>query len=123
MLIFDGDGPRLKSINYGQTESIEVRFQTHVIDSEAEMAALRALGGLDGARVLEIGCRDGRLTFRYAPAARSVVAIDPRAEAIAKAREMLPVELAERIRFEIGSALELDQPPATFDIGLLSHSL
>jgi ubiquinone/menaquinone biosynthesis C-methylase UbiE len=94
-----------------------------VIDPEAEMAALRTLGGLDGARVLEIGCGDGRLTFRYAPAARSVVAIDPRAEAIAKAGDMLPVESAERVRFEIGSALELDQPPASFDMALLSHSL
>jgi len=87
------------------------------------MAALRALGGLDGARVLEIGCGDGRLTFRYSPAARSVLAIDPRAEAIAKARDMLPVELAERVRFEISSALELGQLPASFDVALLSHSL
>ena len=86
------------------------------------MAALRALGGLDGARVLEIGCGDGRLTFRYAPAARSVLAIDPCAEAIAKARDMLPVESTELV-FEIGSALELDQPPASFDVALLSHSL
>ena len=61
------------------------------------MAALRELGGLDGARVLEIGCGDGRLTFRYAPAARSVLAINPRAEGIAKARDMVPVELAERV--------------------------
>jgi ubiquinone/menaquinone biosynthesis C-methylase UbiE len=100
-----------------------VKFETHVIDPEAEMAALRTLGGLDGARVLEIGCGDGRLTFRYAPAARSVLAIDPRAKAIAKARDILPVESAEGVRFEIGSALEFDQPPASFDVGLLSHSL
>jgi ubiquinone/menaquinone biosynthesis C-methylase UbiE len=100
-----------------------VRFETHVIDPEAEIAALRELGGLDGARVLEIGCGDGRLTFRYAPAARSVLAIDPCADAIAKARDALPVESAERVCFEIGSALELDQPPASFDVALLSHSL
>jgi ubiquinone/menaquinone biosynthesis C-methylase UbiE len=100
-----------------------LRFQTNSIDPEAEMVALRALGGLDGARVLEIGCGDGRLTFRYAPAARSVLAIDPHAEAIARARDMLPVESAGRVRFEIGSALELDQPPASFDVALLSHSL
>ncbi len=87
------------------------------------MAALRALGGLDGARVLEIGCGDGRLTSLYAQVARSVLAIDPRAEAIAKARDRLSVESAKRVRFEIGSALELDQPPSSFDIGLLSHSL
>ena len=100
-----------------------MRFETHVIDPEAEMAALRELGGFDDARVLEIGCGDGRLTFRYAAAARSVLAIDPRAEAIAKATDMLPVESAERVRFEVGSALKLDQPPASFDVALLSHSL
>ena len=101
-----------------------MRFQTHLIDREdAEMAALRTLGGLDGARVLEIGCGDGRLTFRYAPAVSSVLAIDPRAEAIAKARNRLPADLAERVRFEVGSALELDEPAASFDAALLSHSL
>jgi ubiquinone/menaquinone biosynthesis C-methylase UbiE len=61
-----------------------VRFETHVIDPEAEMAALRELGGLEGARVLEVGCGDGRLTFRYTPAARSVLAIDPCAKASPK---------------------------------------
>jgi ubiquinone/menaquinone biosynthesis C-methylase UbiE len=101
-----------------------VRFQTHVIDPEgAETAALRAIGNLEGARVLEIGCGDGRLTFRYAPAVRSVLAIDPHGEAIAKARNALPAELAERVRFEVGSALELDQPRGSFDACLCSHSL
>jgi SAM-dependent methyltransferase len=52
------------------------------------MPALRALGGVSDARVLEIGCGDGRLTFRYAPTAGSVLAIDSRDEAIAKAKNM-----------------------------------
>ena len=87
------------------------------------MAALGAQGGLAGRRVLEIGCGDGRLTFGYAAAACSVLAVDPRAEAIGKARSLLPLELAERVRFEVGSVIELDQPPASFDAALLSHSL
>ncbi len=52
-----------------------MRFQSHVIDPERAVTAL--CGNLDGARVIEIGCGDGRLTFRYAAAARSVLAIDP----------------------------------------------
>jgi ubiquinone/menaquinone biosynthesis C-methylase UbiE len=101
-----------------------MRFQSYVIDREAaEMAALQALGGIGNARVLEIGCGDGRLTFRYAPAAGSVLAIDSRDDAIAKAKNTLPANLAKRVRFEVRSALELDQPPASFDVGLLSHSL
>ncbi len=95
-----------------------------MIDREgAEVAALRAIGKLDGARVLEVGCGDGRLTFGYAAAARSVLAIDASEEAIAKARDALPADLFERVRFEVGSALELDQRPASFDAGLFSHSL
>jgi ubiquinone/menaquinone biosynthesis C-methylase UbiE len=101
-----------------------MRFQSHVVDPEgAELAALRSLGGLDGARVLEIGCGDGRLTFAYALAAGSVLAIDPSADAIAKARARLPSGLSARVRFEVGSALELDLPTASFDVGLLTHSL
>ncbi len=101
-----------------------MRFASHVIDPEgAEMAALRAIGNLGGARVLEIGCGDGRLTFSYAPVARSVLAIDSRDDAVAKARDTLPAGLTERVRFEVGSAVALDQPPAGFDVGLLSHSL
>lgn len=87
------------------------------------MAALQAIGNLDGARVIEIGCGEGRLTFRYAAAARSVLAIDSSASAIATARDALPADLAERVRFEVGTALELDYPAASFDVGLLSHSL
>jgi ubiquinone/menaquinone biosynthesis C-methylase UbiE len=87
------------------------------------MEALQALGSLEGARVLEIGCGDGRLTFRYAPIVRSVLAIDPRAEAIARADDKLPVGLADRVRFEVGSALELGQPRARFDVAFFSHSL
>ena len=101
-----------------------MRFQAHVIEPEgAETGALRAITCFEDARVLEVGCGDGRLTFRYAAAARSVLAIDPRAEAIDKARNALPEALAERVRFEVDSALKLDQPPASFDVGLLTHSL
>jgi ubiquinone/menaquinone biosynthesis C-methylase UbiE len=94
-----------------------------VVDPKAEIEALQALGGFDGARVLEIGCGNGRLTFCYEHAAHSVLAIDPSPEAIAKAKDRLRAESATRVRFEVGSALELDRPPVSFDVALLSHSL
>jgi 2-polyprenyl-3-methyl-5-hydroxy-6-metoxy-1,4-benzoquinol methylase len=55
------------------------------IDPEGEeIAALAAfVPTLDGARVVEIGCGDGRLTRRYARRAASVLAIDPDEAAIA----------------------------------------
>jgi 2-polyprenyl-3-methyl-5-hydroxy-6-metoxy-1,4-benzoquinol methylase len=43
-----------------------------------EPAALARIGaGFDDARVLEIGCGDGRVTKTFAHRARSVVAIEP----------------------------------------------
>ncbi len=49
--------------------------------------------------------------------------IDPRVEPTATARDVLPAGLVGRVRLEVGSAVELDQPPESFDVGLLSHSL
>lgn len=97
---------------------------TYVIDPDGvETSVLSRLGGLDGVRVLEIGCGDGRLTFRYAAATGSVLALDPDGKAIDAARAALHAPLADRIRFELGSAEELDAPPESFDAVFLSHSL
>ena len=96
----------------------------HVMDpGGAETAALAWIGGLEGARVLEVGCGDGRLTFQYAARAASVLGVDPAEELIEKARERLPAALADRVRFEVASAVDLEQPPAAFDAVFLSHSL
>jgi predicted RNA methylase len=82
------------------------------IDPEgAETDALARLAPVDGLRVLELGCGDGRLTFRYAAAAASVLAVDPDAEQIASARAALPAELADRVSFAATGAAEVDLPP------------
>ena len=86
-------------------------------------------GELIGKRVLEIGCGDGRLTWRYASQAAQVVAIDPNPEKISRARQDLPKELSDRVSFH---ALGLEEyvaqhPPHDqtnkFDLVLLSWSL
>ena len=93
------------------------------VDPGRELAALAVVGGLDGARVLEVGCGDGRLTFAYASRARSVLAIDPDKGRIAAARRRLSRELEGSVRFEIADVVDLQQPPAAFDAVFLSHSL
>jgi 2-polyprenyl-3-methyl-5-hydroxy-6-metoxy-1,4-benzoquinol methylase len=94
------------------------------IDPEgAELAALTRLASMDGLRVLELGCGDGRLTFRYAHAPRSVLAVDPDEERIADALRARPAELAERVSFEAVGAAEVDAPRRTFDVALFSSSL
>ena len=64
-----------------------------------ETRALLNLVDFTGKRVLEIGCGDGRLTWRYADRAEHVTAIDPKAAAIRRAKENLPEELKGRVEF------------------------
>ena len=76
-----------------------------------------------GARVLEVGCGDGRLTVPVAERAASVLAFDPDEEAVAAAREALPASLAERVTFAVASATEIEIPRSEYDIVLFSWSL
>ena len=94
------------------------------IDPEgAETDALAQIAMLDGLRVLELGCGDGRLTFRYADAAESVLAVDPDPDQIAAARAALPLHLADRVSFAAVGAAEVDVPRRSFDLALFAWSL
>jgi len=82
-----------------------------------ETRALLNLVDFTGKRVLEIGCGDGRLTWRYADRAEHVTAIDPKAAAIRRAKENLPEELKRHVeihqfRFEDFPATS---KPSSFD--------
>ena len=90
-----------------------------------EPNALFALADFTGQRVLEIGCGDGRLTWRYADRAAHVTAIDPFERSIARAKENTPENLKNHVEFrhigfdEFAAASE----SSTFDIAILSWSL
>ncbi len=73
---------------------------------------------VDGKRVLEIGCGDGRVTALYAANAKRVVAIDPDEELIRKARAT--GQYAE-FRGGVGESLEFAE--ASFDVVLFTFSL
>ena len=64
-----------------------------------EPRALFALADVNGRRVLEIGCGDGRLTWRYADRAAHVTAIDPFEGSIMRAKENTPENLKNRVKF------------------------
>lgn len=94
------------------------------IDPEKnEVHALKAMTTWRGKRVLEIGCGNGRLTQRLANLGAQVDAIDANKELIATAKKELPARLAERVKFKVGSALELKYPKPTFDIVVFAWSL
>jgi ubiquinone/menaquinone biosynthesis C-methylase UbiE len=90
---------------------------------DTETKALHDYADFNGKRVLEIGCGDGRLTWRYADRAASVVAIDPKTEDIGTALEDCPAELRDKIEFRVARLEELDIPAEKFDLALLSWSL
>lgn len=64
-----------------------------------ETFALHGLVNFRGLDVLEIGCGDGRLTWRYADRTSRVTAIDPDGEAIQAAKTSIPENLAGRVDF------------------------
>jgi 2-polyprenyl-3-methyl-5-hydroxy-6-metoxy-1,4-benzoquinol methylase len=73
--------------------------------------------------VLEVGCGNGRLTWRFADQARSVLAIDPDAAAIAEARAGLPEHPRARVTFQQANVSAATLSTAAFDVVVLSWSL
>jgi len=90
-----------------------------------ETRALLDMVDFSGKQVLEIGCGDGRLTWRYAEKAAHVTAIEPNAEQIALARENIPPQLQGRIDFHADGLEDFaaNSAPSVFDLVILSYSL
>ncbi len=95
-----------------------------LIDPEGyETAHVHELLEPGNARVLEIGCGDGRLTWRYAHAARHVVGIDLDAARVQTAMRERPTDLSARATFAMADTLALPFPDRVFDRTLLAWSL
>jgi ubiquinone/menaquinone biosynthesis C-methylase UbiE len=84
---------------------------------------LHALADFANKEVLEVGCGDGRLTWQYADQARTALALDPSAPAIADARAILPDSLRSRVTFVVADITTADLPRAAFDVALFAWSL
>src|ERR1051326_1343823 len=76
-----------------------------------------------GARVLEIGAGDGRLTFQYAAESSLVMGIDTKETDIRAASQDPRGELLGNVRFLCASATALPFPAEQFGIVLLASSL
>ena len=70
-----------------------------------------------------MGCGEGRLTWRFADAAASVLAFDPDEAAIATAREQTPPALRGRVTFRVADMASVDLAAGAYDVGVLSWSI
>lgn len=74
-------------------------------------------------RVLEIGCGEGRLTWKYASASSTTIGFDPDHSALRIARTDAPYTLHNQIHFANASAKYIPFSKGTFDIAILAWSL
>src|SRR5262245_14573151 len=88
-----------------------------------EVQQLFAAAGFERKQIVEIGCGDGRLTFRYADRAENVAGIEPDPEPLRLAARACSPELRGRLIFIQASATRMPLADATFDIALLAKSL
>jgi ubiquinone/menaquinone biosynthesis C-methylase UbiE len=73
--------------------------------------------------VLEIGCGDGRLTWRYARSALRVTGVDLDSEALHSALTSCPDTLDQTVSFINASSLALPFHEDEFNLALLSWTL
>lgn len=89
---------------------------------EVEDRFLRKVGQLEGARVLEIGCGDGRMTWLYGYAARSITGVDIDHDELRAALDDLPIDLPGAAIFVEAEAEQLPFPSAHFDAVIFAWS-
>jgi 2-polyprenyl-3-methyl-5-hydroxy-6-metoxy-1,4-benzoquinol methylase len=76
-----------------------------------------------GCSVLEIGCGDGRLTWRYATGTARVVAIDPDSDKLVRAVQNRPAGFEQVDFLNLGLEPYAAQAREKFDLAILAWSL
>ena len=95
--------------------------------SEWEVNSLmNAMGDIRGARVLDLGCGNGRLAVPLSRAGARVTAVDNASGMLAECRARIAAAgTIETVKFHHMSASEVDLPEGSFDVavcvGLLEH--
>jgi ubiquinone/menaquinone biosynthesis C-methylase UbiE len=96
---------------------------THEKDPERiEASRLHEYAEFPGQRVLEVGCGDGRLTWRYADGARRVAGIDLDRDALRVAVIERSADLASVVTFTQADSTRLPFAGETYEIAIFAWS-
>ncbi len=90
---------------------------------KTEVHYLQAFAKLDNAHILEVGCGDGRMTWRYAQNLRRITAIDPDLDRLRTALATHPQSQRNVITFTLAYAETLPFTAQCFDGAILAWSL
>lgn len=88
----------------------------------SETRHLQAYADVAGKRILEVGCGDGRLTWRYAEKARLVAAIDLERDDLRVAVIERPSDMAGSVLFAQADSTHLPFRSGSFDLSILAWS-
>lgn len=87
-----------------------------------EVEYLRRFAPLEGSRILDIGCGDGDLTFRYAGLATGVIGVDPDLSRLRTALSIGAEEPSKRVQFAAAHGEALPFPSGYFDLAIFTSS-
>jgi ubiquinone/menaquinone biosynthesis C-methylase UbiE len=87
-----------------------------------ETRYLQRYADFSGKRVLEIGCGEGRLTWRYSPGARQVAGVDLDRDGLRVAWIERPSDLEHVVTLAQADSTNLPFHSAAFDMAILAWS-
>jgi len=97
---------------------------TDAVDPEGnETRAIHDLVDFSDKDILEIGCGDGRLIWRYADFTSSVLGIDSVESDIHQARTSTPEHLRSKVAFRTADAVAAEFASESFDVVILGRSI
>jgi ubiquinone/menaquinone biosynthesis C-methylase UbiE len=89
---------------------------------KSERAHLLQYADFSGKRVLELGCGEGRLTWRYADRAAGTIGIDLDRDALRVASIERPSDLEESVKFLQANSVYLPFESEAFDCAIFAWS-
>lgn len=88
-----------------------------------ELSHLRQLAAPAGAKVLELGCGDGRLIWQYGDDASQVYGVDTKLDKLKRALDARPPSLAAHTHFALSLAEALPFADDSFGLAIMAWSL